>query len=176
MNIAREMALAAAGRRQSLLVPTHAFSFYTHTPVSPHRWHDFDQELTAAWQALCAAVLDAYTQSENPHRYRQRIQDAILKLGYFWFQLMSLTRVSASVGLVSILGLSMAADMQTTALISHEVQVDWEALLVPRFEDFNASIAPWLFASTQSSPWGLAPIEGVLSTTHHVIAALSYDV
>ncbi|CAI5531952.1 unnamed protein product [Closterium sp. Naga37s-1] len=126
-------------------------------------------------EALCAAVLDAHTEGADPHRYRQTIQDAILRLGYFWFQLMPLTRGSAMVGVVSILGLSMAADMETTTLIPHGVQVDWEALLVSRFEDFNASIAPWLFASTQSSPWGLAPIEGVLSTTHHVIAALSYD-
>ncbi|CAI5496784.1 unnamed protein product [Closterium sp. Naga37s-1] len=118
------------GSMFEILKSTHAFSFYTHTPVSPQRWHDFDQELTAAWQALCAAVLDAHTEAVDPHRYRQRIQDAILRLGYFWFQLMPLTRGSAMVGLVSILGLSMAADMQTTTLIPHGVQVGWDVLLL----------------------------------------------
>ncbi|CAI5984429.1 unnamed protein product [Closterium sp. NIES-65] len=74
-------------------------------------------------QALCAAVLDAHTEAADPRRYRQTIQDAILRLGYFWFQLMPLTRGSAMVGVVSILGLSMAADMETTALVPHGVQV-----------------------------------------------------
>ncbi|GJP32684.1 hypothetical protein CLOM_g17285 [Closterium sp. NIES-68] len=160
------------GSEFEILKTTHSFDFYTHTPVSPQRWRDFDHELAAAWQALCAAVLDARTEAADPRLYRQRIQHSILRLG---FQLMPLTRGSAMAGLVSILGLSMAADMETTTLIPHGVQVDWEALLVSRLEDFHGSIAPWLFSSTQSSPWHLARVEDVLPTTHHVIAALSYE-
>ncbi|CAI5481744.1 unnamed protein product [Closterium sp. Yama58-4] len=103
--------------------PSHEVSTAVRTDASEMIVHPFLLSRPPSHQALCAAVLDAHTEAADPYRYRQRIQDAILRLGYFWFQLMPLTRGSAMVGLVSILGLSMAAHMQTTALIPHGVQV-----------------------------------------------------
>lgn len=107
--------------------------------------------------------------------YRQRIQDAILRLGYYWFQFMPLSRGSSMVGLVSILGLSLAADMQTKANVPKGVQVDWEALLASHFTTFNNSVAPWLFKEIEEAPWHLPSVHEALPTTRHVIAALSYD-
>ncbi|CAI5516608.1 unnamed protein product [Closterium sp. Naga37s-1] len=140
---------AILGTEFSIVASARSFDFAIRTSVDWPRWKHLDLELTAAWEALCAAVLDAHTEAADPHRYRQRIQDAILRLGYFWYQFMPLTRGSAMVGLISVLGLSLAADMETTAFIPKGVQVDWEALLSPSFAKFNDSVAPWLYEGTK---------------------------
>ncbi|CAI7772499.1 unnamed protein product [Closterium sp. NIES-53] len=87
-------------------------------------------------QSLSAAVLDLPTRATDSSLYQQRIRENILRISYYWFQLMPLSRGSAMVGLVSILGLSMAADMETTARIPRDVLVDWEGLFATRFQDF----------------------------------------
>ncbi|CAI5487594.1 unnamed protein product [Closterium sp. Naga37s-1] len=152
----------------------HSYDFYTETAMDADRWSKCDAEMTAAWESLCTAVLDARTQAEDPQLYRHRIQHAILRLAFFWFQVMPLTRGSAMGGMVAILGLSMAADMQTTALIPPNVHVDWEALLSTRHEDFAAQVHPWLYAAVQASPWHLPLVHQVLSTPRLVLAALTH--
>ncbi|CAI5481739.1 unnamed protein product [Closterium sp. Yama58-4] len=164
---------AILGTEFSIVASARSFDFAIRTSVDRPRWKHLDLELTAAWEALCAAVLDAHTEAADPHRYRQRIQDAILRLGYFWYQFMPLTRGSAMVGLISILGLSLAADMETTAFIPKGVQVDWEALLSPMFAKFNDSVAPWLYEGVKPGPWDLPLVRDALPTTHHVVSALS---
>ncbi|CAI5995202.1 unnamed protein product [Closterium sp. NIES-64] len=153
------------------------FDFAIRTPVTPPRWKQFDAELTAAWRDLCAAVLDRALETADAARYRQRIQENILRIGYYWYQLMPLTRGSAMVGLIAVLGLSMAAGMLTTAPIPHAMQVDWEAILVPHFAAFNASVAPWLYApaTVLAAPSHLPLVAHVLPSTRHVIAALNHQ-
>ncbi|CAI5500306.1 unnamed protein product [Closterium sp. Naga37s-1] len=153
------------------------FDFAIRTPVTPPRWKHFDAELAAAWRDLCAAVLDRALETADAARYRQRIQENILRIGYYWYQFMPLTRGSAMVGLIAVLGLSMAAGMLTTAPIPHGMQVDWEAILVPHFAAFNASVAPWLYApaTVLAAPSHLPLVAHVLPSTRHVIAALNHQ-
>ncbi|CAI7855902.1 unnamed protein product [Closterium sp. NIES-54] len=152
----------------------HSYDFYTETVMDADKWSKYDAEMTAAWESLRTAVLDARTQAEDPQLYHHRIQHAILSLAFFWFQVMPLTRGSAMGGMVAILGLSMAADMQTTALIPPNVHVDWEALLSTRLEDFTAQVQPWLYAAVQAPPWHLPLVHQVLSTPRLVLAALTH--
>ncbi|CAI5482614.1 unnamed protein product [Closterium sp. Yama58-4] len=153
------------------------FDFAIRTPVTPPRWKQFDAELTAAWRDLCAAVLDRAPETADATRYHQRIQENILRIGYYWYQLMPLTRGSAMVGLIALLGLSMAAGMLPTAPIPRAMQVDWEAILEPHFAAFNASVAPWLYApaTVLAAPSHLPLVAHVLPTTRHVIAALNHQ-
>ncbi|CAI5992930.1 unnamed protein product [Closterium sp. NIES-64] len=191
----------------------------TYTKNSATQWGQIDDELTAAWEvpvlavlvaqavevrvvgalmalfmSLSAAVLDLPTRATDSSLYQQRIRENILRISYYWFQLMPLSRGSAMVGLVSILGLSMAADMETTARIPRDVlrhhiarrkglfsgllagvcQVDWEGLFATRFQDFYDAVAPWLYSSVKRSPWHLPIVREALPTTRHVLAALSY--
>ncbi|CAI5481740.1 unnamed protein product [Closterium sp. Yama58-4] len=148
--------------------------FQTWTKNSATQWGQLDDELTAAWESLSAAVLDLPTRATDSSLYQQRIREGILRISYYWFQLMPLSRGSAMVGLVSILGLSMAADMQTTTRIPRDVLVDWEGLFATRFQDFYDAVAPWLYSSVKRSPWHLPILREVLPTTRHVLAALSY--
>ncbi|CAI5984421.1 unnamed protein product [Closterium sp. NIES-65] len=148
--------------------------FQTYTKNSATQWGQLDDELTAAWESLSAAVLDLPTRATDSSLYQQRIRENILRISYYWFQLMPLSRGSAMVGLVSILGLSMAADMETTARIPRDVLVDWEGLFATRFQDFYDAVAPWLYSSVKRSPWHLPIVREALPTTRHVLAALSY--
>ncbi|CAI5459738.1 unnamed protein product, partial [Closterium sp. Yama58-4] len=111
--------------------------------------------------------------SQVPVVQRQRVQRAILDLAFYWYHLSPLSRGSAMVGWISVLGLSMAAGLHTTALVPEGMQVDWEAMLVPDLAAFNATIAPWLFSSVQQPPWDLPNVHHALPTTHHVLAALN---
>ncbi|CAI7793489.1 unnamed protein product [Closterium sp. NIES-53] len=152
-----------------------SIDFQTYTKNSATQWGQLDDELTAAWESLSAAVLDLPTRATDSSLYQQRIRENILRISYYWFQLMPLSRGSAMVGLVSILGLSMAADMETTARIPRDVLVDWEGLFATRFQDFYDAVAPWLYSSVRRSPWHLPIVREVLPTTRHVLAALSYQ-
>ncbi|CAI5985627.1 unnamed protein product [Closterium sp. NIES-65] len=100
-----------------------SIDFQTYTKNSATQWGQLDDELTAAWESLSAVVLDLPTRATDSSLYQQRIRENILRISYYWFQLMPLSRGSAMVGLVSILGLSMAADMETTARIPRDVLV-----------------------------------------------------
>ncbi|CAI5496792.1 unnamed protein product [Closterium sp. Naga37s-1] len=151
-----------------------SIDFQTYTKNSATQWGQLDDELTAAWESLSAAVLDLPTRATDSSLYQQRIRENILRISYYWFQLMPLSRGSAMVGLVSILGLSMAADMETTARIPRDVLVDWEGLFATRFQDFYDAVAPWLYSSVKRSPWHLPIVREALPTTRHVLAALSY--
>ncbi|CAI5508690.1 unnamed protein product [Closterium sp. Naga37s-1] len=100
-----------------------AVDFDTFTTVDATRWNAFDSELTAAWQGFMEAALDHRTKATSPHVYRQHIQDQIIAIAYYWFQLMPLSRGSAMVGLMSIISLSMAADMETTSHVPRDILV-----------------------------------------------------
>ncbi|GJP51362.1 hypothetical protein CLOM_g10517 [Closterium sp. NIES-68] len=173
------------GIQLSLISTPPGFVFAIRIGLSPQRWRDFKAEMDAAWKSLCTAVVEARraqgsaqgsgtaSDSHTQHAHRQRVQRAILDLAFFWYHLSPLSRGSAMVGLISMLGLSMAAGMETTALVPEGMQVDWEAMLVPDSAAFNATIAPWLFSSVQQPSWDLPNVHDALPTTQHVLAALN---
>ncbi|CAI7835337.1 unnamed protein product, partial [Closterium sp. NIES-54] len=122
------------------------FVFAIRIGLSPQRWKDFHSEMDAAWQALGAAVVEARRvqgtargagtgsdshkthKSHMPHMahipvvQRQKVQRAILDLAFYWYHLSPLSRGSAMVGWISVLGLSMAAGLHTTALVPEGMQ------------------------------------------------------
>ncbi|CAI5977927.1 unnamed protein product, partial [Closterium sp. NIES-65] len=60
--------------------------------------------------------------SHVPLVQRQKVQRAILDLAFYWYHLSPLSRGSAMVGWVSVLGLCMAAGLHTTALVPQGMQ------------------------------------------------------
>ncbi|GJP79108.1 hypothetical protein CLOP_g9350 [Closterium sp. NIES-67] len=61
-----------------------AVDFDTVTTIESPRWNAFDAELTAAWQGFMEASLDHRTKATDPHAYRERIQDHVLSIAYYW--------------------------------------------------------------------------------------------
>ncbi|CAI7845529.1 unnamed protein product, partial [Closterium sp. NIES-53] len=206
-----------------------SYDFTIRTAVTPERSAEFFQELQKTWEELSDAATDTHLRATDVHQYRRRVREGVLRMGYYWYQFMPLTRGSAMVGIISILGLSLAADMETLSLIPKNVQsgvvlyhavsnppflhhmpfpsphalsfttcprlvsppcpppcpslssfplinqVDWEAILNPRFKQFNDSVSPWFYSKVAPAPWHLPRVSEALPTTRHVIAALSYD-
>lgn len=88
---------------------------------------------------------------------------------------MPLSRGSAAVGFVVMLGLLLAANMDFTGNIPKGVQVDWEAILNFDPNSFADSVKSWLYPSLKvTTSWKDYPdVASTFSTTGSVVAALS---
>jgi hypothetical protein len=99
-------------------------------------------------------------------------------IGSFRYNFMPLSRGSAVVGFVVMLGLLLAANMEFTGNIPLELQVDWEAILSFDPNTFVESVKSWLYPSLKvTTSWkDLPDVTSTFVTTGAVVAALSsYD-
>ena len=88
---------------------------------------------------------------------------------------MPLSRGSAAVGFVVMLGLFLAANMEFIGNIPQGLQVDWEAILNSDPDSFVNSMKTWLYPCLKSTTsWKDHPdVQSTLATTGSVVAALS---
>lgn len=150
------------------------YDFAIRTPCTPARWDDFDVEMTSAWEALC----DAYcgeNYGSTDFDVLENVRDAILRMTYYWYNFMPLSRGTAVVGFTVLLGLLLAANMEFTGSIPKGLQVDWEAILEFDSSSFVDSVKRWLYPSLKvSTSWKNYPdVTSTFETTGSVIAALS---
>ncbi|KAL0377874.1 UNVERIFIED_CONTAM: Suppressor of RPS4-RLD 1 [Sesamum radiatum] len=148
--------------------------FAIRTPCTPSRWEDFEVEMTSAWEALCEAYCGENYGSTD-FDVLENLRQAILRMTYYWYNFMPLSRGTAVVGFVVLLGLLLAANMEFTGSIPEGVQVDWEAILEPDPNSFISSIKSWLYPSLKiNTSWkGYPDVASTLETTGLVVAALS---
>ncbi|KAH9300863.1 hypothetical protein KI387_012446, partial [Taxus chinensis] len=151
-----------------------AFDFSIRTPCTPSRWSDYNAEMAAAWEALCEAYGGELYGSTDISRL-EKVQECILRLSFYWYNFMPLSRGTAVVGFVVLLGLCLAANMEFTGNIPERVQVDWEAILSPDFDAFMQAVQPWLHPSLKTgTSWQTLPsVSATFVTTASIIAALS---
>ncbi|KAL3813658.1 hypothetical protein ACJIZ3_014926 [Penstemon smallii] len=150
------------------------YDFAIKTPCTPARWGDFELEMTSAWEALC----DAYcgeNYGSTDFDVLENVRDSILRMTYYWYNFTPLSRGTAAVGFVVLLGLFLAANMEFTGSIPEGVQVDWEAILEPDPNTFISSVKSWLYPSLKiNTSWkGYPDVSSTLETTGSVVAALS---
>ncbi|XP_058069965.1 suppressor of RPS4-RLD 1 isoform X2 [Magnolia sinica] len=150
------------------------FDFAIRTPCTPSRWDDYDAEMTIAWEALCNAYCGEVYGSTDLN-VLESVRDAILRMAYYWYNFMPLSRGSAAVGYVVLLGLFLAANMEVTESIPKGVQVDWEAILSPDPSVFVDSIKSWLYPSLKiKTLWKDYPdVASTFATTASIVSALS---
>ncbi|GAB2231766.1 hypothetical protein Droror1_Dr00010778 [Drosera rotundifolia] len=153
------------------------YDFSIRTSSTPARWDEFDIEMTMAWEAVCNAYCgEAYGSMD--FNALESVAEAILRMTYYWYNFMPLSRGSAVVGFVVLLGLCLAANMEFTGSIPQGVQVDWEAILSFDPSLFVESVKEWLYPHLKATTsWKDYPdVPSTFSTTGSVIAALSsYD-
>lgn len=108
-----------------------AFEFSIRTPVTPARWADYDEELSALYARLLEALklklnsgTDSVTDDDQSH-----FDSTALALAYYWYNFMPLARGSAMCGYVLILGSFLAAGKPIQKELPPSYQVDWEAIL-----------------------------------------------
>lgn len=166
------------GTRITLLkTGEHGYDFTIRTPSTPSRWDEFDAEISLAWDALCDAYCGENFGSTD-FDVLENVREAILRMTYYWYNFMPLSRGSAAVGFVVLLGLCLAANMKFTGSIPQGLQVDWEAILNSDPSSFIESVKSWLYPSLKvTTSWKDYPdVASTLSTTGSVVAALSsYD-
>ncbi|XP_014520846.1 suppressor of RPS4-RLD 1 isoform X1 [Vigna radiata var. radiata] len=152
----------------------HGFDFAIRTPCTPARWEDYDAEMAMAWEALCNAYCGEHYGSIDFDALAN-VRDAILRMTYYWYNFMPLSRGSAVVGFAVMLGLFLAANMEFTGSIPQGFQVDWEAILSLDPNSFVDSVKSWLYPSLKvTTSWkDYHDVASTFATTGSVVAALS---
>ncbi|KAL5706920.1 Suppressor of RPS4-RLD 1 [Ranunculus cassubicifolius] len=152
------------------------FDFSIRTPCTPSRWEDYDAEMTLSWEAICNAYCGE-TYGSTDLTSLEDVRNGILKMTYYWYNFMPLSRGTAIVGYTVLLGLFLAANMEITQNIPQGLQVDWEAILTSDLTSFIESIKIWMYPSLKiTSCKDFPDIGATLATTGSVIASLSnYD-
>ncbi|KFK30365.1 hypothetical protein AALP_AA7G251800 [Arabis alpina] len=150
------------------------YDFAIRTPCTPARWSDFDEEMTSAWEALCNAYCGENYGSIDLDTL-ETVRDSILRMTYYWYNFMPLTRGTAVTGFVVLLGLLLAANMEFTETIPKGLQIDWEAILNLEPSSFVDSVKCWLYPALKiNTSWRDHPeISSAFSSTGSVVAALS---
>ncbi|XP_051126901.1 suppressor of RPS4-RLD 1 [Andrographis paniculata] len=150
------------------------YDFSIKTPCPPTRWDDFEVEMASAWEALCDAYCGENFGSTD-FDVLENVREAILRMTYYWYNFMPLSRGTAVVGFVVLLGLLLAANMEFKGSIPEGVQVDWEAVLQPDPNSFISSVKSWLYPSLKiNTSWkGYPDVVSTLDTTGLVVTALS---
>ncbi|XP_027193136.1 suppressor of RPS4-RLD 1 isoform X2 [Cicer arietinum] len=155
----------------------HGFDFAIRTPCTPARWEDYDAEMAMAWEALCNAYCGENYGSTD-FDVLENVRDAILRMTYYWYNFMPLSRGTAAVGFVVMLGLLLAANMEFTGSIPQGFQADWEAILNLDPKSFVDSVKSWLYPSLKvTTSWkDYHDVASTFATTGSVVSALSsYD-
>ncbi|CAN0917968.1 Suppressor of RPS4-RLD 1 [Linum grandiflorum] len=150
------------------------FDFAIRTPCTPSRWEDFDAEMAMAWDAVCNTYCGENYGSTD-FDVLENLRGAILRMTYYWYNFMPLSRGSAAVGFVVLQGLLLAANMEFTGQIPKDLQVDWEAILNSDPNSFVESVKSWLYPSLKvMTSWKDYPeIAATFETTGSIVAALS---
>lgn len=165
------------GTRITLVKMERGYDFAIRTPCTPSRWDEFETEMSRAWEAICSAYCgEAYGSTD--FNVLENVRDAILRMTYYWYNFMPLSRGSAVVGFVVMLGLLLAANMEFIGNIPQGVQVDWDAILNFDPNSFVDSVKSWLNPSLKvTTSWKNYPdVASTLATTGSVVSALSsYD-
>lgn len=102
--------------------------------------------------------------------------DAALRLTFYWFNFMPLTRGSAAVGWAMLMALLLACDIEVCEPPPEGVCLDWEAILTPRLDDFKAAAREWLRPAvrTRQQPVDQLPaVRDVFGTYGDMIVALT---
>ncbi|XP_073044864.1 suppressor of RPS4-RLD 1 [Primulina eburnea] len=152
----------------------NGFDFAIKTPCTPARWDDFEVEMTSSWEALCDAYCGENFGSTD-FDVLENVREAILRMTYYWYNFTPLSRGSAVVGFVVLLGLFLAANMEFTGSIPAGVQVDWEAILESDPINFVSSVKSWMYPCLKvNTSWkGYPDVTSTFETTGSVLAALS---
>lgn len=120
----------------------NGYDFTIRTPGTPPRWDDFDKELHALWTQLNA-------EAGRHDRDIDRISEIILHIYFYWVIFAPLTRGTAALGLMAVMALFLAADIEVTKIVERGKQTDFEAILGGNPHEFVQLMSSWLYPSRQ---------------------------
>ncbi|KAI6646415.1 hypothetical protein LOD99_12537 [Oopsacas minuta] len=112
------------------------YMFEVSTSAVPPRWKLFNLELQSAFQNITYEGPGVVTRGDA--------LSLSLTFAYYWFQFMPLSRGSAAIGVQTINSILLAFGYEYRAAIPKGIQIDWEAMVSSRPEDFMHSLSSWL--------------------------------
>eukprot|EP01041_Mallomonas_annulata_P007656 gene7656-15668_t len=118
------------------------FEFTIRIAGTPHRWDLFDKELQKCFEKLIEAIIE--------QQDKEQILRRVLEVFYFWANFSPLSRGSALCGYAIVMAGMLAADLYICEPIPVGKQLDWEAILTPRSEDFISNVLPWFVIKSTS--------------------------
>jgi tetratricopeptide (TPR) repeat protein len=138
------------------------------TPGTPHRWSQFDVEMSHHFAELCRAARCNETAAAVQAAHR---------LAFYWYNFMPLSRGTAASGLCVLHAMLLAVGVERRAPVPSRMQVDWEAILRPSPEDFVASLRDWFVNDAPASDalLNLPAVSDVLPTLRHLLTAVNAD-
>jgi tetratricopeptide (TPR) repeat protein len=173
--------------------PPEGVDLSIRTPLTPARWSAYEPEMRGAWEHFCEVGCAVHAAKggggggsggggggalggANAPPSERDLLDAALRLAFFWFNFMPLTRGSAAVGWSMLMALLLSCDIEVTEPPPRGVCPDWEAILTPTFEQFASGARAWLGKSCRSRavPVDRLPeVSEVFGTFRRMIDALT---
>eukprot|EP01098_Paradermamoeba_levis_P014892 TRINITY_DN7308_c0_g1_i2.p1 TRINITY_DN7308_c0_g1~~TRINITY_DN7308_c0_g1_i2.p1 ORF type:complete len:187 (+),score=43.90 TRINITY_DN7308_c0_g1_i2:76-561(+) len=144
------------------------FEFSIRTPGTPHRWVEYNKEISSVWNFLLKEA------TSEPSDF-SKIRDYILTLTFYWYNFMPLSRGTAAVGYMSLLAMFLSFDYEVTSNIIPDHQPDWEGILSPKPEMFISAISAWLYPSLKKTDLldRLPSMEQTFPTLRSMVEALN---
>jgi len=125
-------------------VPPEGYEFSIRTPGTPPRWKEYENEMDYVYKLLVAEVTADVLDLD-------KVSEWILTLTFYWYNFMPLSRGTAAVGFICLLGMFLAIGIEISQQVPKGQQVDWEGILGPKPQDFIDSLKPWLYPARKAT-------------------------
>lgn len=129
-------------------MPPYGKEFSVQTPCVPDRWVRFDKEIDYAWNRFVESAKKYLKNRDN----LDEVSNRILTLTFYIYNLMPLSRGTAASVYASMLGMFLSIGIEITSSSPPGMQIDWEAILGERPEEFIQALQGWIYPSRKDFP------------------------
>jgi len=172
-SIARPGAIMEGTRLTIQYMHPEGVEFSIRTPGTPPRWVEYDYEMNFIFNQLSNKVKTAWRNGTELDL--DSCSDLILSLTFYWYNYMPLSRGTAAVGYICLLGMFLALGYEITEPVPKDQQVDWEGILRPTPQDFIDQLKDWMYPSRKEATWfdELGMVDDVFPTLRSRIEAMN---
>ncbi|KAJ3449275.1 suppressor of rps4-rld [Anaeramoeba flamelloides] len=124
--------------------------FSIRTPGTPPRLIEYSRELSLLWESLHALAKKG--KDENDRWVEsEKILDCIIKITFYWYNFMPLSRGTAAIGYIGLISMLLAFNFEIKKELNMNVQLDWEAILEQDPNVFKRVTLKWLNPNLEKS-------------------------
>ncbi|KAJ6246391.1 suppressor of rps4-rld 1 [Anaeramoeba flamelloides] len=124
--------------------------FSIRTPGTPPRLIEYSRELSSLWESLHALAKKG--KDENDRWVEsEKILDCIIKITFYWYNFMPLSRGTAAIGYIGLISMLLAFNFEIKRELNMDVQLDWEAILEQDPNVFKKVALKWLNPNLEKS-------------------------
>jgi hypothetical protein len=121
--------------------------FTIRTPATPNRWVEFDREFNFLWNEIANEARLVLFHGKD----RNRLVDLILRFYFYWVNFGPLTRGTAALGLIAMMALFLACNVEVLDIAQTGKQLDFESIIGGDPNVFVSEVREWLDPLCQES-------------------------